>query len=134
MVSEEFFLNSALLATCYTYVLIIIFIAGKLRLSNFLAKYSRKFLHMMIGNLVFIIPFFTFNSFPLNFPFFVAFPFILVTFLASPYSPLGIGRKMKGLANITERGHQTGLMFYALSYTILAALKAVPGKMRSFRE
>ncbi len=122
MFNSESLLNFTLLLICYLYVLTIIFIAGKIRLSNSLVKYSRKFLHMMIGNLVFIIPFFTFNSFPLNFPFLVAVPFILITFLASPYSPLNINKKMKGLANITERGHQTGLMFYALSYTILAAL------------
>jgi phytol kinase len=122
MSGDEFVLNSALLAICYMYVLIIIFVAGQLHRVPILAKYSRKFLHMMIGNLVFIIPFFTFNLFPMNFPFFVAVPFILVTFLASPYSPLSISQKMKGLANITERGHQTGLMFYALSYTVLAAL------------
>lgn len=122
MLDNEFILNSVLLGICYGYVLTIIFVAGKLRNSTVLGKYSRKFLHMMIGNLVFIIPFFNFNSFPLNFPFFVAVPFVFVTFLVSPYSPLNIGKKMKGLSSITEKGHLTGLMFYALSYTILAAL------------
>jgi len=123
MLGDEFLANSELLVICYVYVLVIIFIAGKLRLISFFAKYSRKFLHMMIGNLVFIIPFFSFNSFPLNFPFIVAAPFILVTFLASPYSPLkAVSQKLVGLSNITERGHQSGLVLYALSYTILAAL------------
>jgi len=75
----------------------------------------------MIGNLPFIISFFTYNSFPLNFPFFVAAPFILVTFLASPYSPFkDLYEKVKGLADITEEGHQLGLVFYAISYTFLA--------------
>jgi phytol kinase len=120
---NEFLANSALLTLAYTYILLVIFIAGKLRLHSILAKYSRKFLHMMIGNLVFIIPFFTFNSFPLNFPFFVAAPFIIVTFLASSFSPLKtISQKMQGLTDITDCGHQTGLIFYAISYTTLAAL------------
>lgn len=124
MLGNEFLVNSALLASCYIYVLSVIFVAGRIeRVSGVLSKYSRKFLHMMIGNLVFIIPFFTFNMFPANFPFFVAAPFILVTFLASSYSPLRvISEKIGGLANITERGHGSGLILYALSYTALAAL------------
>ena len=76
----------------------------------------------MIGNLPFLIPFFSYNSFPLNFPFFVAAPFVLVTLLASPYSPVkSISQKMSGLTEVTEKGHRLGLVFYAISYTILAA-------------
>jgi dolichol kinase len=99
-------------------------IAVSEKLSSFLGvsrKLSRKFLHMMIGNLPFFIPFFTFNSFPMNFPFFVAAPFVLVTFLATTYSPLkSLGRKLSGLGEITGEGHQLGLVFYAISYTTLA--------------
>ena len=73
----------------------------------------------MIGNLPFIIPFFTSNIYPAL----VAAPFILVTFLASPYSPFKTGR-FGGLANITEEGHSFGLVFYAISYTLLAILFA----------
>jgi dolichol kinase len=55
----------------------------------------------------------------------VAVPFISVTFLASPYSPLkSVNRKLKELADITEEGHQLGLVFYAVSYTFLALLFA----------
>jgi dolichol kinase len=74
----------------------------------------------MIGNLIFIIPFFTIKTFPAL----VAAPFILVTFLASPYSPIRGSRKLKDLADITEEGHQLGLVFYAVSYTVLALLFA----------
>jgi dolichol kinase len=75
----------------------------------------------MIGNLPFIIPFFTINIFPAL----VAAPFILVTFLASPYSPSkNVSQKLKGLADITGEGHQLGLVFYAISYTISALLFA----------
>jgi len=122
VLENGFLANSALLVACYAYVLLIIAASG--RLDSFFGvsrKLARKFLHMMIGNLPFLIPFFTFNSFPMNFPFFVAAPFVLVTFLATPYSPMkGLSRKLSGLSGITEQGHQLGLVFYAVSYTILA--------------
>jgi dolichol kinase len=55
----------------------------------------------------------------------VAAPFVLVTFLVSPYSPFpNIGRKLTGLAGITEEGHRLGLLFYSLSYTVLALIFA----------
>jgi phytol kinase len=122
MFDSEIFTNLALLIVCYIYILLVILISGKIdRVFPISRKSSRKFLHIMIGNLPLIIPFFSYNSFPLNFPFFVAAPFILVTFLASPYSPSKrVYEKMKGLSDITEGGHQLGLVFYAVSYTLLA--------------
>ncbi|MBS7619516.1 phosphatidate cytidylyltransferase [Candidatus Bathyarchaeota archaeon] len=122
MFSSEIFTNLELLILCYVYILLIILISGKMSsIFQFSRKSSRKFLHIMIGNLPFIIPFFSYNSFPLNFPFFVAAPFILITFLTSPYSPSKrFSEIMKGLSGITEEGHQLGLIFYALSYTLLA--------------
>jgi phytol kinase len=122
MFENDFLANLALLLICYAYVLLVIAASGKLdSFFGISRKLARKFLHMMIGNLPFLIPFFTFNSFPMNFPFFVAAPFMLVTFLATPYSPLkGLGRKFRGLGGITEQGHQLGLVFYAVSYTVLA--------------
>jgi dolichol kinase len=122
MFDGEIFTNSLLLIACYAYVLLIILISGKMdSVFHVSRKSSRKFLHAMIGNLPLVIPFFSFNSFPLNFPFLVAAPFILVTFLASPYSPSKrVYEKMKSLSDITEEGHQLGLVFYAVSYTLLA--------------
>jgi len=122
MSGDEVSMNVVLLLLCYSYVLFIIFVSGKMDKPLHLSrKSSRKFLHAMVGNLPFIIPFFTYNSFPLNFPFFVAAPFILVTFLACPYSPSkSFSMKMRGLSDITEEGHQLGLVFYAVSYTFLA--------------
>ena len=123
MFNNEALFNFVLLIIAYAYVLLVIFVTGKLRKYKLFAPYSRKFLHIMIGNLVFLIPLFSFNSFPLNFPFFVAAPFILITFLASSFSPLKIiSQKMRALSEITDRGHQTGLICYSLSYTALAAL------------
>ncbi|MEM2080958.1 MAG: phosphatidate cytidylyltransferase [Candidatus Bathyarchaeia archaeon] len=122
MLDGEALANLALLTLCYIYVLIIIVFSGKMADNRLISRKSaRKFLHVMIGNLPFIIPFFTYNSFPLNFPFLVAAPFVLVTFFATPHSPSKrFYEKMKGLTGITEEGHQFGLVFYAVSYTILA--------------
>jgi len=122
MFDNELLVNLALLVACYAYIVLVIIVSGRMEASaRVSSKTSRKFLHMMIGNLPFIIPFFSFNTFPLNFPFFIAAPFVLVTFLASPYSPSkSIHEKMKGLSVLGEGGHQLGLVFYAISYTVLA--------------
>jgi phytol kinase len=122
MLDDKLIMDIILLAVCYAYVVAVIAVSGKMfKLFGFSNKTSRKFLHIMIGNLPFIIPFFTLNSFPLNFPFFVAAPFILLTFLATPYSPSHIlGERLKGLTGITEKGHHLGLVYYAVSYTLLA--------------
>ena len=124
VLNSEALFNIGLLIVCYGYILFIIFLSEKMiSVFHVSRKSSRKVLHSMIGNLVFFIPFFTYNSLPVNFPFFVAAPFVLVTFLATPYSPFkGISERLKGLSDITEGGHQTGLVFYAISYTVLALL------------
>jgi phytol kinase len=88
--------------------------------NRFSPNLKRKFLHIMIGNFVFIIPFFTFTTFPMNFPFYVASPFILLTIIASPSSPNIIKNKLSGLAGVTNGGHKFGLVLYSISYTILA--------------
>lgn len=118
MFTKELFVNFALIILCYVYILFIIFVSGKIdKFLHISQKASRKFLHAMIGNLPFIIPFFTSNIYPVL----VAAPFILVTFFASPYSPVeNVNKRLKGLADITEEGHHLGLVFYAVSYTFLA--------------
>ena len=117
------FLNDVMLmALCYGYVLLMIFVSG--RLENPLKisrRASRKFLHAMIGNLPFVIPFFSWRLAP----FLVAAPFIAVTFAASPYSPFRSLREMLGgLSDLTEEGHHLGLILYSISYTLLALLFA----------
>ncbi len=118
MFTKEVFVNVLLMLLCYVYILFIIFVSSKMdKLLHISQKTSRKFLHAMIGNLPFIIPFFTSNIYPVL----VAAPFILVTFFASPYSPFkNVGKRLKGLADITEKGHNLGLVYYAVSYTFLA--------------
>lgn len=109
--------NLIVMAACYLYIIIVIAVAGFLKKGTLSPKSSRKFLHAMIGNLPLVMPYFT-NSI---FPFLVASPFILVTFLVTPYSPFPwLAEKLKGLSEITEEGHHTGLIFYAISYSILA--------------
>jgi dolichol kinase len=100
-------------------VFVVIFVSGKIEgVFSISRKASRKFLHVMIGNLPFIIPFFTLAFFPVL----VAAPFIVVTLLASSYGPFKTFGRMKDLANLTEEGHKLGLVFYAISYTCLAFL------------
>lgn len=114
-------LNLALLGACYLYIIAIILITGKIK-DRLPKNLSRKFLHIMIGNFIWIIPFFTYVLFPLNFPFFVAAPFIFLTFLVSPGTPFkGLTQKLSSLGDVTFGGHTYGLVFYAISYTILAA-------------
>ena len=108
-----------LFVACYGYVVAMIVIASKLPSLGFSQSGSRKFLHAMIGNLPFVIPLFSWAFSP----FLVAAPFILVTYLASPLSPWGFLReRMRGLTELTEEGHHTGLVLYSISYTALALL------------
>jgi phytol kinase len=117
--SAEIITNLLLLILCYLYIVSIIVMAARID-HKFPKNLKRKFLHIMIGNFVYIIPFFTFTTFPANFPFFVASPFILLTLLASPASPFNLKNKISGLSDITTGGHQFGLVLYAISYTVLA--------------
>ena len=104
---------------CYGYIISLIVVSSRLEKVGLPVKINRKFLHVMIGNLPFIIPFFTWRLAP----FLVASPFIFVTFLASPISPfIRIRDGMKGLANLSEEGHHTGLILYSISFSILALL------------
>lgn len=112
------FADVFLMILCYVYILLVIFVSGRLgRVLRVSRRVSRKFLHAMIGNLPFVLPFFSSNVFPVL----VAAPFILATFLVSPYSPFAdIRERFKELADMTEEGHPLGPVFYAVSYTVLA--------------
>ncbi len=115
--------DGLLIALCYSYVLLMIHISGRLEsLLNISRRASRKFLHAMIGNLPLVIPFFDWGLAP----FLVAAPFIAVTFAASPYSPIKSLREgLRGLSDLTEEGHHLGLILYSISYTLLALLFAL---------
>jgi phytol kinase len=72
---------------------------------------GRKFLHIMVGNIAFLLPFFE-SRFVMTF--LAAFPFVIITFLMSPYSPLRIRSRT------TLSGHALGLFYYSVAWTILA--------------
>ncbi|HTX61403.1 MAG TPA: SEC59/DGK1/VTE5 family protein [Methanobacterium sp.] len=93
----------------YSYVAILILISEKILKSY--PNLSRKFLHIMVGNILFILPLFTSKE---VITFLAAAPFILLTFLISPYSPLKIKNR------VSSAGHGFGLVYYAISWTILA--------------
>lgn len=93
----------------YVYVALLILISEKLLKSY--PNLSRKFLHIMVGNILFILPLFTSRE---VITFLAAAPFILLTFLISPYSPLKIKNR------VSSAGHGFGLVYYAISWTVLA--------------
>lgn len=96
----------------YGYVAILLLISEKIL--NKYPKFSRKFLHIMVGNILFILP--LFNTWWVM-TFLAAAPFIILTYIMSPYSPI---KSVKD--KISESGHGLGLVYYAISWTILAFL------------
>jgi phytol kinase len=99
-------------ALVYIYVAILLIITEKL-----LSKYptiSRKVLHIMVGNVAFILPIFETKE---VMAFLAAGPFILFTFLMSPYTPI---KSIRG--KTSAAGHGMGLVYYSITWTILAYL------------
>ncbi|KYK29115.1 phosphatidate cytidylyltransferase [Thermoplasmatales archaeon SG8-52-1] len=98
------------LVLVYIYVAILLIISEKL-----LVKYpmfGRKFLHIMTGNIAFLLPIFQTREIM---AFLAAGPFILITLLMSPYSPI---KSIK--AKTSSAGHGMGLVYYSVTWTILA--------------
>jgi dolichol kinase len=93
----------------YGYVAILLIISEKVL--NKYPTFSRKFLHIMVGNVLFMLPLFT-SRFVMTF--LVAAPFIVLTFIMSPYSPIKLNDR------ISSSGHGFGLVYYAISWTVLA--------------
>jgi dolichol kinase len=96
----------------YIYVAILILISEKI-LSNY-PEGSRKFLHIMTGNIAFLLPIFITRE---VMAFAAAAPFIFLTFLMSPYTPIKSIRSRTSTA-----GHGMGLVYYSITWTILAYL------------
>lgn len=96
----------------YIYVVILLIVSEKL-LDKW-PELSRKFLHIMVGNVAFLLPIFQ-TSWVMAFV--AAGPFILFTFLMSPYTPI---KSIKG--RTSAAGHSMGLVYYAITWTILAYL------------
>ena len=96
----------------YIYVAILLLISEKL-LSNY-PEGSRKFLHIMTGNIAFLLPIFVTRE---VMAFAAAAPFIVITLLMSPYTPI---KSIRG--RTSAAGHGMGLVYYSLTWTILAYL------------
>jgi dolichol kinase len=86
------------IAFVYIYVILLLIFTEKI-LSKKYPMTSRKILHIMTGNIAFILPIFQTREMMV---FLAAGPFILFTFLMSPYSP--------------------GLVYYAIAWAVLAYL------------
>ncbi len=97
----------------YLYVAFLLIITEKV-ISKKYPLISRKLLHILTGNIAFILPIFVTREIM---AFLAAGPFILFTFLMSPYSPI---KSMRG--KTSEAGHGLGLVYYAITWTILAYL------------
>jgi len=95
----------------YTYVALLLVFTEKV-FSKYYPVQSRKFLHIMTGNIAFILPLFD-TAWVMAF--IAAGPFILFTFLMSPYSPI---KSLRG--KTSEAGHGLGLVYYAITWTVLA--------------
>ncbi len=95
------------LAIAFIYVIVIFIISEKVLKTR--PEVSRKFLHIMVGNLIFIMPFFSGVDALLM----VTVPVTIVLFFLTDYSPIKIENK------VTASGHVLGLFFYALIWSIL---------------
>lgn len=92
----------------YAYVFLLLIATEKIANRGLL---SRKLLHIGVGNIIFVLPLFE-SRWVMTF--LAAAPFIVLTFLISPKSPL------KTVSKISAKGHSLGLFYYAISWTILA--------------
>ncbi len=96
------------LLSVYGYVALLIVTSEKLIRNEVI---SRKFLHIMVGNIAFILPMFE-SRYVMTF--LAAFPFVILTFLMSPYSPI------KLTSRTSVAGHGLGLVYYSIAWTVLA--------------
>ncbi len=98
-------------ALVYVYVALLLVLTEKI-LSKKYPLQGRKILHILTGNIAFILPIFQTKE---VMAFLAAGPFILFTFLMSPYSPI---KSLRG--DTSKSGHGMGLVYYAIAWTILA--------------
>ena len=99
------------LIVVYIYVAVIFVVAEMVLKTR--PEVSRKFLHIMVGNMIFAMPFF---SDPWVMVWFLTLPITIGLFFLTEYSPIKIEN------SVTESGHALGLFFYAGIWTILIAV------------
>ncbi|MBO7518606.1 MAG: phosphatidate cytidylyltransferase [Methanobrevibacter sp.] len=92
----------------YLYVVVIFLLAEKVLKSR--PEVSRKFVHIMVGNMIFAMPFFSDPSILL---WFITLPITIALFFLTEYSPITIHN------SVTESGHALGLFFYAGIWSLL---------------
>lgn len=99
----------------YSYVIVVIIIST-LAKKRFPGCGYRKIIHILVGNIAFL--WWVFDSRYIM-AFLAAAPFIVLLLLVTPRSPL---RKFENsfLKMATSQGHGYGLVYYAISWTILA--------------
>ena len=102
------FVDIIVLIVVYLYVIAIFIISEKVLKTR--PEVSRKFLHIMVGNMIFAMPFF---SEPWIMVCLLTLPASIGTFLLTEYSPIKIQN------SVTESGHALGLFFYSAIWTIL---------------
>jgi dolichol kinase len=102
------FVDVIVIISVYVYVIAIFFISEKVLKTR--PEVSRKFLHIMVGNMIFAMPFF---SEPWIMIVLLTLPASIGTFLLTEYSPIKIDN------SVTESGHALGLFFYSAIWTVL---------------
>lgn len=96
----------------YIYVAVVFLISEKFLKSR--PSFARKFTHIMVGNIIFLLPLFTGTESRIFMTLFIAVPIVVFSFLMTKYSPIKINN------SITSSGHGLGLFYYSISWTILA--------------
>ncbi len=108
-------INPDIAGVLLVYIYVAILLISTEKILDFVpTDLSRKFLHIMVGNIAFLLPIFETKE---VMAFVAAGPFILFTFLMSPYSPI---KSMRG--KTSGAGHSMGLVYYAIAWTVLAYL------------
>lgn len=97
----------------YVYVVVLLLITEKI-ISKKYPVMSRKILHIMVGNVAFLLPIFETRWIM---AFVAAGPFIVFTFLMSSHTPI---KSIRG--KTSTAGHSMGLVYYSITWTILAYL------------
>lgn len=97
----------------YVYVVVLLLVTEKI-ISKKYPVMSRKILHIMVGNVAFLLPIFETRW---VMAFVAAGPFIVFTFLMSSHTPI---KSIRG--KTSTAGHSMGLVYYSITWTILAYL------------
>jgi len=105
-------LNGDVSGVLLVYIYVAILLIATEKLLDKWPETSRKVLHIMVGNIAFLLPIFITAE---VMAFVAAGPFILFTFLMSPYTPI---KSIRG--RTSAAGHSMGLVYYAVTWAILA--------------